>query len=407
MDELSKYQLLPPLTGEEYDALKTAIGQDGRAHVPIVIDENNEVLDGYHRLKACKELRIKEYITHVVRGLTEEEKIEHGLKLNLNRRHLSRIQLKSLAVELRGRGWTQEKIGQTLAVPQQTVSDWLGEFTDFGKLSEGVTGKDGKSYPTNRKPKTIVALRPRERGEAIELAKRIPDDALPDHPINTWKAAVIDRKSKNGSRALRELKPLPPGKFRIIYADPPWRHEFSVSDSRAVESHYPTLSLEEICNYTDRNGRHVTELVADDAVLFLWTTYPKNQEAFEVVRAWGFEYRSQIVWVKHSIGMGYYVREKHELLRIARRGNLPVPEPSTRPDSVIFSPRKGYSEKPELVYEIIERMYPIGNNGAKGHLELFATKRREGWVSHGLNLTQSIVVGQKRSFHERAAKKSL
>ncbi len=57
MDELSKYQLLLPLTGEEYDALKTAIGQDGRAHVPIVIDENGEVLDGYHRLKACKELR--------------------------------------------------------------------------------------------------------------------------------------------------------------------------------------------------------------------------------------------------------------------------------------------------------------------------------------------------------------
>jgi len=88
--------------------------------------------------------------------------------------------------------------------------------------------------------------------------------------------------------------------------------------------------------------------------------------------------------------MGWYVREKHELLLIARRGNLRVPELSNRPDSVIFAPRKGYSEKPNVFYEIIEKMYPIKNNGAQEHLELFATKRREGWVSHGLNLTEIV-----------------
>ena len=90
--------------------------------------------------------------------------------------------------------------------------------------------------------------------------------------------------------------------------------------------------------------------------------------------AWGFEYRTALVWVKDQIGMGYHVRQRHELLRIGKRGELPVPAPADRPDSVIAAPRGRHSEKPEIVYALIERMYPH-----LARVELFARRRRPDW----------------------------
>jgi N6-adenosine-specific RNA methylase IME4 len=159
------------------------------------------------------------------------------------------------------------------------------------------------------------------------------------------------------------------GLYPIIYADPPWRYEHAVTESRAVENHYPTMTLEALCR--------LQIAAADDAVLFLWATSPKLSEAFQVINAWGFEYRTSMVWVKESIGMGYYVRGRHEFLLIARRGNMPVPEPEGRPDSVVEAPRGRHSAKPEVLYDVIERMYPKFPK-----LELFQRTPREGW--HGI-----------------------
>ena len=85
-----------------------------------------------------------------------------------------------------------------------------------------------------------------------------------------------------------------------------------------------------------------------------------------------------MVWVKDRIGMGYYARQRHELLLIGRRGDLPVPEPADRPDSVVEAPLGRHSEKPTEVADLIRRMYP--------HLprvELFARTSRDGWDAWG------------------------
>ena len=105
------------------------------------------------------------------------------------------------------------------------------------------------------------------------------------------------------------------------------------------------------------------------------------EEALQVMEAWGYEYRTCVVWVKDQIGMGYYVRQKHELLLIGKRGNLPMPLPENRPESVIMAPRGAHSAKPVEAYELIERMYP-------GHskLELFSREAREGWTAWGSEL---------------------
>ncbi len=66
----------------------------------------------------------------------------------------------------------------------------------------------------------------------------------------------------------------------------------------------------------------VAEVAADDSVLFMWATSPKLREAMQVVEAWGFDYKTCMVWVKDKIGMGYYARQQHELLLIAKRGDI-------------------------------------------------------------------------------------
>lgn len=163
-------------------------------------------------------------------------------------------------------------------------------------------------------------------------------------------------------------------RYPIIYADPPWRYENPPigASNRSIENHYPTMTLEEICNLP------VAELATEDSVLFLWATAPKLAECMDVIKAWQFEYRTCLVWYKKKIGMGYHARNNHELLLISKRGSVPAPEVSTRPASVVEADRTAHSEKPDIFYEIIESQYPD-----LPKIELFARNAREGWERWG------------------------
>ena len=162
--------------------------------------------------------------------------------------------------------------------------------------------------------------------------------------------------------------------FPVIYADPPWRYENPPlgGGNREIENHYPTMSLEEIC------ALPVSEMAAQDAMLYLWATAPKLEECFQVITAWGFEYRTHMVWDKEKIGMGYHARSQHELLLICKRGEIPPPEPGTQPSSVYREARGPHSAKPAFFHEMIEGFYP---NLAK--IELFCRSPREGWTVWG------------------------
>lgn len=185
---------------------------------------------------------------------------------------------------------------------------------------------------------------------------------------------LIRAGEREQKKTERPSRPLPDGKFRLIYADPPWRYEHIETESRAIENQYPTMDLEDICA--------LKVPAADDAVLFLWATSPKVAEALSVIDAWGFDYRTCAVWDKEKIGMGYYFRQQHELLLVAARGSLPVPEPSHRVSSVIRVKRGGiHSRKPVEVIELLESMYPSFT--AKDRIELFTREPRVGWSAWG------------------------
>ena len=161
-----------------------------------------------------------------------------------------------------------------------------------------------------------------------------------------------------------------PEKFPVILADPAWEYDFSLSDSRQIDNQYLPSSLEDM--------KRLRIPAANDCMLFMWATNPKIREALELIDAWGFDYKTNAAWIKDKIGMGYYFRQKHELLLVAGKGNIQLPDESKRPESVFFAPRTEHSKKPETVYEMIESMYPEYKK-----LEMFAKTEREGWKAWG------------------------
>jgi N6-adenosine-specific RNA methylase IME4 len=138
-------------------------------------------------------------------------------------------------------------------------------------------------------------------------------------------------------------------KFPTIYADPPWSYENKASRG-AADNHYPTMSLDDIC------AEPVSDLAEENAHLHLWTTNGFLREAFEVIDAWGFRYKSCFVWIKDDIGMGNYWRVSHEFLLLGVRGRLRFCDRSQ--PSWKLCPRRVHSHKPEAVRMLIEKVSP-------------------------------------------------
>lgn len=173
----------------------------------------------------------------------------------------------------------------------------------------------------------------------------------------------------------RKLNPqLPKQKFDLIYADPPWRYDFSKSKSRAIESHYQSMDVDEICNLD------ILSITKQDCILYLWATAPKLIEALKVMESWGFIYKTNMVWIKPTIGMGYHARGKHELLLIGTKGKWSPSKAQSRYQSVINASRGKHSKKPDDVYSILEESYPPTENKL---IELFARNKRKDWESWG------------------------
>ncbi len=163
---------------------------------------------------------------------------------------------------------------------------------------------------------------------------------------------------------------------RVLSADPPWAFGDKLpGDGRGAEKHYVTLSVEALCSFP------LPEL-ADDCALFLWRVAAMQQEALDVVKAWGFKLKTEVVWRKLTVngkrhfGMGRIVRAEHETCLVATRGRPEVLDRSIR--STFKAPTGRHSEKPDVFYsEIVERLY------AGPYVELFARRPRAGWTVHG------------------------
>lgn len=172
--------------------------------------------------------------------------------------------------------------------------------------------------------------------------------------------------------------------YEVIYADPPWRYSFSKSNSRKIENQYPTMTTKEICELKVPS--------ADNSVLYLWTTAPKLIEGLQVMKAWGFTYKSQAIWDKEVIGMGYWFRGQHEILLVGTKGNFSPPPSELRKSSVFRFKRNLHSKKPDEIRELIASWFP---NNSK--LELFARQAPKGWNVWGNEVDTNIIISQEET----------
>lgn len=165
-------------------------------------------------------------------------------------------------------------------------------------------------------------------------------------------------------------------KYSIIYADPPWAFK-NYSDKgkgRSSENHYKCLSLKDIKNLP------VEDLAADNCVLFIWVTFPFLEKGFEVIKAWGFQYKTVgYVWVKRNKksdgwfwGLGYWTRSNAEVCLIATKGS--ITRQSSSVHQIIDTPVEGHSKKPDIVREKIVKLC-----GDIPRIELFARQKTDGW----------------------------
>lgn len=252
-----------------------------------------------------------------------------------------------------------QQIGTLKSLGVDRVDDLIGKMT-------------GQSKETVRKNRIIYEAHnknPEKIGKLIDKA---------DKGIASY--TMLYRIAQRSERPPPEL--LPKGEYSVISADPPW--QYSLSQNGAAEDQYPTMPTQEIC----KMGSELP--AAKDSVLFLWATIPKLKDALEVINTWDYEYKTAIVWEKEkdgqiqNNGIGYWVNSSAELLLIGVKGKPGLPE--TRFPGVIRAPRRRHSQKPEIIYELIEKAYP-----KRSYLELFARHPtpRPGWTYWG-NETNKI-----------------
>ncbi|HON98596.1 MAG TPA: MT-A70 family methyltransferase [Bacteroidales bacterium] len=286
-----------------------------------------------------------------------------------------------------------KELGRGLKQIEGSVQFWIGDWARFGE-KRGFTGKytDPKVYDkleeiTGLDRKTLKGYK--GISESIESSLRRDDLSFSHHKevasLPKEKQEKFLQLASEKDLSVRELREeirrdgikeshpdLPIGKFRIIYADPPWKYSNSMPEYFSEQAnHYQLMSIDEIA------AMDIKSLAEDNAVLFLWVTSPILRESFKVIDAWGFEYKSSFVWDKIKHNMGHYNSVRHEFLLICTRGSC-TPDNIKLFDSVQSIERTEHSEKPEFFREIIDTLYTHGRK-----IELFARKKVEGWEVFG------------------------
>jgi MT-A70 len=308
--------LFPLLDGDEFAALAADVGVNG-LHEPIKIYEG-AILDGRNRYRAC----VLAGVDAQFETYDGEDPLGYVLSLNLKRRHLDEGQRAMVAAKIAnipfggnqyegspiGEPISQRQAANLLNVGKRSV-ERAREVIDRGVPELVAAVEQGRlsvsvAALATRQPES----RQREAAAAAELGKENSARQI------ITQGAALDRTSKVEFRA-KEL-----GKFSVIYADPPWRYEAPEigGPSRRIENHYPTMELQEICDLP------IAEIAHKDSVLFLWTTAPKLAESMRVINAWGFSYRTGMVWTKNKIGCGFWVRNQHDLAPKKRPPRLTV-----------------------------------------------------------------------------------
>lgn len=378
-------KIFPLMEGERFAAFKAGIREKGLVE-PIVLYQDM-VLDGRNRLAAC----IATGVTprYVRFEGSDDDAFDFVWAKNFDRRDLT-VGQRAAAAEKRamlGRGRppadrspldnsahvpnlraeTQEEAAAAANVSVRAVGQYkrltrlgvpeLVESVDKGETSlraaEAISQlpKEEQSRLVATADAAVIkkaAKEIRAREQTLRHAERVERNrkiAARQGASPWWKTAAGTEGPWAGSGP----------SFSIIYADPPWKrvlHSDVTGGEKSAETHYPTMTVEEICDLGCPAAR--------EALLELWTTDLAN--GLRVMQAWGFEYKSFLGWRKvypgKQAGTGYWSRDNLEILLIGVRGNFPAPLPGTQPIKCTDHPVLEHSRKPAFFAAEIQRLWP-------------------------------------------------
>lgn len=374
----------PPMQHDEFIALRASIERNGQ-NEPILV-WGNRIVDGRHRLRACKELGIEPTFKRLTGDY--QQAVSMAFAANVNRRQLGTGQLALLGAQLATRRPGQTKAAKHVeaVLSQAEAATLFGVSRDaIQKASRLILTKTAtlldavhngsmtlnEAYVTANTGKTGLRAKTSEtERKALRVA-----------------AAVKERLGKE-SRTLRLVKQaaisvknvaLPTGsRHSVILADPPW--DYGMPNDRAASrvlphEQYITMTMDAICDMG------VADIAADDSMLFMWCPASLLPDGLKVMAAWGFDYSSNWVWHKEgklNCGGGTAAIH-HELLLVGKRGaGLTIEDKRARASSVFRGLVRVHSAKPVVVHERLEALYPNVSR-----IELFSRAPRDGWTMYG------------------------
>uniref|UniRef100_A0A6M3IE50 Putative methyltransferase n=1 Tax=viral metagenome TaxID=1070528 RepID=A0A6M3IE50_9ZZZZ len=327
--------------------------------VPVYIKKDNTIISGHRRVKAAVKCELETIPIIVLEFPDEIAERSAIIEYNKQRKKtLTQIMREAEEIEFIESENSKKRMLAGKKVDPVRVSAQ-------GKTRDIVAKNIGMKRDTYEKAKKIYKNAKSGNNKAEDALKKIDAGELSIH-----KAYSAIKKDEIKAKA-KQVE-FPKGKYRIIYADPPWKY----GSDRIVyggdqEEHYPCMTIKELC------AMPISDITEDNAVLFLWVTSPILEESFDIIRAWSFEYKTSFIWDKVKHNMGYYNSVRHELLLVCTRGSC-LPDVKKLFDSVHTEERTEHSTKPEHFRMIIDTIYPEGNR-----IELFARKQSKGWKAYG------------------------
>lgn len=223
------------------------------------------------------------------------------------------------------------------------------------------------------------------------------------------KKDFIEASESDGSDTARspveDLAQFAKGKtFKTILADPPWQfvnRTGKMAPEHRRLSRYSTMTLEEIC------ALPVSEVAADTSHLYLWVPNALLPEGLRVLQAWGFTYKSNLIWHKirkdggsDGRGVGFYFRNVTEIILFGVRGkNARTLQPGRTQVNMLETRKREHSRKPDEQYDLIEACSP------GPYLEMFARGVRPGWTTWGNQADENYEPTWKTYAHHSQAGK--
>jgi len=360
--ELSK--IIPSMTDEEYNNLKKDIKENGfNARFPIIIFKD-QILDGRHRYKACKELNVEPKF-EAYEGISPASFV---ISANVSRRNLTASQLAVVAeeflpeleVEAKNR---QREHGETAPGKKKSLMTGVSQVIHKGKSREQASKLlgVGTTYIQD-----VKAIRKREP----KLIQDIKDKKITISEIK--KQFKTEDKQKDIAQQRKDIASgkikLPEGKFEVIAIDPPWPYggKYDAS-SRRVSSPYPEMQIEDL--------KKINLPASDDCVLWLWTTHKFIFDAKDLMDKWGFDYKGILTWDKQDLGMGSWLRMQCEFCLLGIKGKPTWNLKNER--DMLSEKRREHSRKPASFYKMVDSLC-IGRK-----LDYFSREKHEGWEQLG------------------------